>query len=285
MRRLSAVGLGAPLAVLLAAGVIVPAAIFLAYSFFGFSMYEIKPGFDVHWYRQILTGGVYGAVALNTLAIAVPTTLVSVIGGYAIAYYIAFAAGRSGRVIFMLVVVSLLASYLARVYAWRTLMGSEGIVNTLLQSVGLIDQPLEWLLFSRFPVILAEINLYMPVTALICYAGLVGVPPDVREVARDLGAGPVRTLFRITLPITGPALFAAAALAFFLSCGDYITPAFLGGPTTGQTFGTIIANRITTEGNYPFSAALSFSMIAVFAIYIAVLFLGLRASRLLPRGA
>ncbi|HVZ15169.1 MAG TPA: ABC transporter permease [Bauldia sp.] len=285
MRRLSAVVLGAPLAVLLAAGVIVPAAIFLAYSFFGFSMYEIKPGFDVHWYRQILTGGVYGAVALNTLAIAVPTTLVSVIGGYAIAYYIVFAAGRSGRVIFMLVVVSLLASYLARVYAWRTLMGSEGIVNTLLQSVGLIDQPLEWLLFSRFPVILAEINLYMPVTALICYAGLVGVPPDVREVARDLGAGPVRTLFRITLPITGPALFAAAALAFFLSCGDYITPAFLGGPTTGQTFGTIIANRITTEGNYPLSAALSFSMIAVFAIYIAVLFLGLRASRLLPRGA
>ncbi len=98
------------------------------------------------------------------------------------------------------VVVSMLASYLARVYAWRTLMGSEGIVNTLLQSLGLINAPIGWILFSRFPVILAEINLYMPVTALICFASLAGVPGDIREAARDLGAGPVQTLFRVTMP-------------------------------------------------------------------------------------
>lgn len=275
--------LGAPLTVLLIAGIIAPAIVFLVYSFFGFSMYEIHPGFQLGWYREILAGGVYGTVALNTLAIAIPTTIATVVGGYAIAYFIVFDAGRSGRLILMLVVVSLLASYLARVYAWRTLMGSEGIVNTMLESLGLIDRPVAWLLFSRFPVILAEINLYMPVTALICYAGLAGVPTDLREVARDLGAGRVQTLFRITLPITGPALFAASALAFFLSCGDYITPAFLGGPTTGQTFGTVIANRITTEGNYPLSAALSFSMIAAFAVYTLALFVALRTFRLLPR--
>ena len=283
MTRASEIGLGAPLAVLLVAGVIVPATIFFVYSFFGFSMFEIKPGFDLEWYRQIVTNRVYQAVAVNTLAIAVPTTMLAVVGGYAIAYYIVFEAGRSGKVVLMLVVVSLLASYLARVYAWRTLMGSEGIVNTMLASFGLIDAPISWLLFSRFPVILAEINLYMPVTTLICYAGLVGVPADVREVARDLGAGRLQTLCRITLPITGPALFAAAALGFFLSCGDYITPAFLGGPTTGQTFGTVIATRITTEGNYPLSAALSFSMIAAFAVYALALWLALRGARLLPR--
>jgi spermidine/putrescine transport system permease protein len=283
--RTSAWALGSPLAALLAAGVVAPAGFFLVYSFFGFSTYEIQPAFHLDWYREILTSGVYRAVALNTLAIAIPTTLATVLGGYAIAYYIVFDAGRSGRLILALVVGSLLASYLARVYAWRTLMGSEGIVNTMLQSLGLVAEPVGWLLFSRLPVILAEINLYLPVTALICYAGLAGVPGDVREVARDLGAGRLQTLFRVTLPMTGPALFAAAALAFFLSCGDYITPAFLGGPTTGQTFGTIIANRITTEGNYPLSAALSFSMIAAFAVYVVALFVGLRASRLLPRRA
>jgi ABC-type spermidine/putrescine transport system permease subunit I len=132
-------------------------------------------------------------------------------------------------------------------------------------------------------VILAEINLYMPVTTLICFAGLAGVPLNVREAARDLGAGRMQTLFRITLPMTGGALFASGALAFFLSCGDYITPAFLGGPATSSTFGTMIATRITTDGNYPLGAALSFTMIAGFAIYGLVLFAALRAFRLMPR--
>lgn len=283
--RGAAFALGSPLGVLLAAGVLAPAAILLVYSFFGFSMFEVRAGFQLDWYVSIATDKIYRAVAINTLAIAIPTAIASVVGGYAIAYYIVFVAGRSGKVIFMLVVVSMLASYLARVYAWRTLMGNQGIVNTMLQSLGVTKEPIEWLLFSRFPVILAEINLYMPVTALICFASLAGVPGEVREVARDLGAGRVQTLFRITLPITGPALFASTALAFFLSCGDYITPAFLGGPTTASTFGTLIATRITTDGNYPLGAALSFTMIAAFAIYAIVLFAALRAFRLLPRRA
>lgn len=283
--RAVAASLGTPLALLLLAGVLAPAAILLVYSFLGFSNYEIQPGFRLDWYRTIFTDGIYRAVAWNTLAIAVPVTVASVAGGYAIAYYIVFAAGRSARVLFVLVVVSMLASYLARVYAWRTLMGSEGIVNTLFQSLGLIEEPIGWILFSRFAVILAEINLYMPVTALICFASLAGVPGDIREAARDLGAGPVQTLFRVTMPVTGAALFASAALAFFLSCGDYITPAFLGGPGSSSTFGTLIATRITLDGNYPVGAALSFTMVAAFAAYAAVLFVALRAFHLLPKRA
>lgn len=280
-----AVALGFPLAALLVAGVLVPGAILFAYSFLGFSNYEIQPGFRLDWYRTILSDGIYRAVALNTLAIAVPTTIASVAGGYAIAHHIVFDARRSARVLFVLVVVSLLASYLARVYAWRTLMGSEGIINTALLSLGLVDEPVGWLLFSRFPVILAEINLYMPVAALIAFASLAGIPGEIREAARDLGAGPLQTLLRVTIPATGPAVFASAALTFFLSCGDYITPAFLGGPGTASTFGTLIATRITMDGNYPIGAALSFTMVAAFAAYAAVLFVALRALRFLPRRA
>jgi spermidine/putrescine transport system permease protein len=276
--------LGGPLGALLIGGVLVPAAILFVYSFFGFSLFEIHPGFHLDWYRQIVSDGLYRVVVGNTLAIAVPTTIACVVGGYMIAYYIAVVAGRSRGVLLMLVVVSLLASYLARVYAWRTLMGDHGIVNSLLQSAGVIEQPIGWLLFSRLPVILAEINLYMPVTALICYASLTGIPGEVREAARDLGAGRLQTLWRITLPLSGPALFGSAALAFFLSCGDYITPAFLGGPTTSSTLGTLIFSQITTDGNYPLSAALSFSTMALFFIYALALFSILRGSRLLPRG-
>lgn len=262
-----------------------PAVVLFVYSFFGFSMFEIRPGFQLNWYILIVTDPIYRAVTVNTLAIAVPTTIACVTGGYAIAYYIVFSRCRDGKAVFVLVVVSMLASYLARVYAWRTLMGDQGIVNTALRSLGLTGQPIGWLLFSRFAVVLAEINLYMPVTALICFAGLSGMPSDIHEAARDLGAGRVQTFVRVTLPISGRALFAAVALAFFLSCGDYITPAFLGGPTTASTFGTMIATRITTDGNFPLGAALSFTMVAGFVAYAAVIFLAMRALHLLPRTA
>jgi spermidine/putrescine transport system permease protein len=280
-----AVALGAPLGALLALGVLAPAAILLAYSFAGFAMFEVKWGFQLGWYGTILTDPIYRAVALNTVAIAIPTVVACVIGGYAIAYHIVFDASRGGKIVFILVVVSMLASYLARVYAWRTLMGSEGIINTMLQSLSLTDRPIEGLLFSRFAVVLAEVNLYMPIAALICFASLAGVQREIREAARDLGAGSLQTLFRVTLPITGPAVFASAALVFFLSCGDYITPAFLGGPDSASTFGTLIAARITTEGNYPLGAALSFTLIAAFAAYSFALFVALRAVHLLPRRA
>src|SRR5437868_3204321 len=128
MTRNMAVALGAPLGALLAFGVIAPAAILFVYSFYGFSLFEIHPGFQLDWYRAIAGREIYRVVALNTLAIAVPTTLASVAGGYAIAYYIVFAAGRERNVLLLLVVISMLASYLARVYAWRTLMGDQGIV-------------------------------------------------------------------------------------------------------------------------------------------------------------
>jgi spermidine/putrescine transport system permease protein len=274
-----------PLGALLAVVLIVPGVILLLYSFYGFSLYQVHPGLHLDWYRQIFSDHIYRTVAGNTLAIALPTTAISVIGGYAIAYYLVFYATARGRtVLFALVVISMLASYLARVYAWRTLMGGHGIINSLLQSIGVIDHPIGWLLFSRVPVIAAELNLYMPIATLILFASLSGVPANVREVARDLGAGPFQTLRRITLPLSGRGLFGAAALTFFLSCGDYITPVLLGGTSSSQTFGVTIANQLITNGNYPLGAAISFVMIALFAVYAVVLAGGLRSVRLLPRG-
>ncbi len=274
--------LGTPLGILLAVGVLAPAAILLVYSFYGFSLFQIRPGFHLDSYRQIFGERVYRTATRNTLAIALPTTLASVAGGYAIAYHIVFVARRARNALLLLVVVSMLASYLARIYAWRTLMGEQGIVNTMLQSAGVTDRPIGWLLFSRLPVILAEINLYLPFTALVCFASLSGVADELREAARDLGASRLTTLRRVTLPLSGSALFGSAALTFFLSCGDYVTPAFLGGPSTSSTFGTVIAAQVTTDGNYPLSAALSFTMVLLFVVYAAVLFAALRGARLLP---
>ena len=176
--------------------------------------------------------------------------MISVVGGYAIGYYLVFGATHGRRLPLTLVVVAMLASYLARIYAWRTLMGEQGIVNSASISIGVTGKPVSWLLFSRVPVVAAEVNLFMPIAALISFASLSGVPPEVREVARDLGAGPVQTLRRIMDPLSGRGLYGAAALTFFLSCGDYITPAFLG-VTSRQTIGTTISTQLVTTGNYP----------------------------------
>jgi spermidine/putrescine transport system permease protein len=264
---------------------VIPAAILLLYSFYGFSLYQIHPGFHLEWYQQVFSQSLYRTVAGNTLAIALPVTAISVVGGYLIAYYLVFhASGRGRTLLFALVVISMLASYLARVYAWRTLMGERGIINSALESIGVIHHPLGSLLFSRLPVIAAEVNLYMPIATLILFASLSGVTADVREVARDLGAGPIQTLRRVTIPLSGRGVLGAATLTFFLSCGDYITPVLLGGTSSSQTFGTTIATQLITNGNYPLGAALSFVMIAMFAIYALLLAGAMKTLRFLPRG-
>lgn len=283
-RRIAA-ALLSPLSLILLCGVALPTGILFVYSFYRYDFYQLTPAFQFDSYTTIFHQSFYAQVAWNTLAIALPTTVITIVGGYAIAYYLAVVAHRFRTLGLALVIFSLLASYLARVYAWRTLMGSDGVINSTLETLGLITHPLNWLLFSRVAVIAAEVNLYLPVATLILYAALVGIADGLREAARDLGAGRFETLRRVTLPLTGRALFGAAALAFFLSCGDYITPEFLGGPTTSQTFGTVIATQITMNADYPLGAAMSFAMSAGFIIYAFLLWLGLRTARLLPRHA
>jgi spermidine/putrescine transport system permease protein len=283
-RRLAVV-LALPLSLLLIVGGLVPAGILFVYSFYDYSLFQIYRGFHTTWYREIVSNPVYRTVTWNTLAIAIPTVLATVVGGYTIAYYLAFKAKRSRTPIFALVVLSMLASYLARIYAWRTLMGGTGIVNSTLTAAGVIQQPISWLIFSRVPVILAEVNLYLPIATLILFASLSGIPPELEEAARDLGAGRAQALRRVIIPPSGAALLGASALCFFLSAGDYVTPAFLGGVSSSQTLGTTIATAIQTEGNYPLGSALSFGMIGVFVIYAVVLYVGLRVAHFLPRRA
>jgi spermidine/putrescine transport system permease protein len=281
-RRLAVV-LVSPLSLLLILGGLIPAGILFVYSFYNYDLFQISPAFHLTWYREIVNNPVYRTVMWNTFAIAIPTVVVTVAGGYMIAYYLAFKARRSRTPLFALVVISMLASYLARIYAWRTLMGDSGIINSTLMAAGVINHPIGWLIFSRVPVILAEVNLYLPIASLILFASLSGIPFELEEAARDLGAGRAQALCRVIIPPSGGAILGAAALCFFLSAGDYVTPAFLGGVASSQTLGTTIATAITTEGNYPLGSALSFGMVLVFLIYTIVVASALRAANFLPR--
>jgi spermidine/putrescine transport system permease protein len=281
-RRLAAF-LISPLGLLLVLAVLVPVGMLFAFSFFHLHLLEPVPGFTIENYRAVVTSSLYRKYAVNTFLIAAPTAIVSVVAGYALAYFLAFRAKRSRGFLLIATVIALMGSYLALIYSWRTLSGEQGIFNSLLQAIHLTDRPLGILLFSRVAVVTAEVNFFLPFTTLVLFSSLSSIPSGLEAAARDLGASRSMTLRRIMLPLSGTALFGATLFVFFLSAGDYITPVFLGGIGSSATFGTLIADQLSTTLNYPLGAAIAFVMLALFLVVVVGLRLGMRATGLLPQ--
>jgi spermidine/putrescine transport system permease protein len=280
-RRLAAF-LMSPLGALLLFGVTVPVSMLFAFSFFHLRLLEVVPGATLDNYRQVVTTTIYRSYAINTFLIAAPTAAVSVAAGYALAYFLAFRARRSRGILLVAVVIALMGSYLALIYSWRTLSGQSGIFNSLLEALHVTQGPLSILLFSRVAVITAEVNFFLPFTTLVLYSSLTAIPKELEAAARDLGASGRMTLRRITLPLSGSALFGATLFVFFLSAGDYITPVFLGGVGSSGTFGTLIADQLSTTLNYPLGAAIAFVMLTLFLVLVLLFRLTMRAAGLLP---
>jgi spermidine/putrescine transport system permease protein len=281
-RRLEALFLS-PLAVLLIAALIVPIGILFYYSLYNFIVFTRIGGLTFDNYTNSLTSSANARFALNTLWIALPTTALSVLVGYLLAYYVVFGRSKRRNLLFGLLVTALMASYLVRIYAWRTLLGESGIVNSALIGAGIIDHPLGFLLFSRVSVILAEMTLFIPFAALAFYAALSGMSGEFREVSRDLGAGPVQTLWRITIPLSGRAILAVTAVVFFLSASDYITPTLVGGGLSSQTIGVVIASYFSVSAQYGLGAAISFITLFAFVLAFVVLRAAMRGAKVVPK--
>jgi spermidine/putrescine transport system permease protein len=270
-----------PLGLFLVGAVLVPAAILFGYSLFTWRLVEPTGALTAANYVAVLADPLYRQLLVNTIVIALPTTIGSVVGGYTLAYYIVFGNGPGRRLTLGLVVSALMASYLVRIFAWRTLLGSNGVINSLLVQTGIIREPLGFLLFSPASAILAEVALLMPLAGLAFYASLAGISASYREASRDLGAGRAQTLLKITIPLTGASILATSALTFFLSAGDYITPVLVGGASSA-TLGTVIASSMGHAGNYGLGASVAFLLLVGFAVVYVLLRAAMRASRLLP---
>jgi spermidine/putrescine transport system permease protein len=275
-RQLEAI-LELPLVVGLLGIIVVPAIVLFGYSLLVWVQYAPTGSPTLANYIKILSDPLSATLAINTLLIGVPTALIAIIGGYVLAYYITFGTGRGRQLMFILVVTALMASYLVRVYAWRTLLGETGILNSALMGVGIVDKPVEFILFSKASAVIVEVSIFMPLAALIFYAALSGIPSSLREAARDLGASRALALRRVTIPLTGPAILSTSALIFFLAVGDFITPVFVGGPGA-VTVGTRIVSYVNGTGDYGMAAAWSFVLLGAFVI----IFVGLR--RLMKTG-
>jgi spermidine/putrescine transport system permease protein len=186
-----------------------------------------------------------------------------------------FVLQRRGTLILQLVLLSLFSGYLVRIYAWRTILGKQGLLNTTLQYLGLIDEPLDFLIYSQFAVIVTLCGLLLPLAVLPIYSAMLNVSDDVLEAARDLGAGFRHRMRTVLLPMVMPGVTTAFAFAFLLSAGDFVTPSLVGGMQSTM-IGNIIADQFRGIGaNWPLGAALAFvtigAMVAVCATVVALL--------------
>src|SRR5246127_1847946 len=192
--------------------------------------------------------------------IAAQVMMFSQLLGYPLAYFLSFHAGKRKDLLYQLVIIPLWVSYLVRAYAWKTILGSDGVLNTLLQYVHLTKHPLEFLLYSPFAVVLTLTHIYTPFTFLPIYASLEHVPRNLIEASHDLGASPWSTFQRVILPLSLPGVLAGATFAFVLTLGDFLAPLLVGG-ASGIMISNIVVSLFGAAYNWPLGAAISLCML------------------------
>jgi spermidine/putrescine transport system permease protein len=165
-------------------------------------------------YGQLFRVDVYWQTLLRSMWIAARVTIFSLVLGYPLAYFLSFYAGKKKDLLYQLVIIPLWVSYLVRAYAWKTILGSDGVLNTLLQYVHLTKHPLEFLLYSPFAVVLTLTHIYTPFAFLPIYAALEHIPRNLVEASHDLGASPGQTFWRVIFPLSIPGVVAGATFAF-----------------------------------------------------------------------
>lgn len=210
--------------------------------------------FSLNSYAQMLNP-VYLEVIKKSLVIAFWTTALTVLLGYPLAAFIANVKKKTSGLLTVLLMLPLWVSGLVILFSFVILLNSSGIINTFLLNLGIIKEPLD-LLYNNFAVIVGMIYMFLPFAVLPMYSSIEKLDKGLIEASKDLGAGPVKTFFKITLPLTSPGIFAAVILTFIPCIGYYMVTDMLGGGTS-MMVGNLIYRQFTTSRDWPFGAALA----------------------------
>jgi putative spermidine/putrescine transport system permease protein len=224
-----------------------------------------------HWtldnFRELWHGGVYHTVAWRTISIAAAVTVTDAIIAFPFAYYMArVATPRVRAVLFVLVLLPLWASYLARVYSWRLILNSNGLLNWTLDKLGL---PAANIAYTNTAMWIVFSYIWLPFMILPVYAALERIPHSYIEASRDLGAKGFRTLRAVILPLALPGVVAGSIFTFSLTLGDYITPVLIGG-SSSQFIGNVVYDAVNQSSNLPFAAAFAVVPLCVMGVYLLI---------------
>jgi spermidine/putrescine transport system permease protein len=250
----------APTAILLAVTLVAPLAIVLIYSLMTRGAYGgVEHPFTFENYAR-LWDPLYGAILWRSCWIAAVATALCLVIAFPLALFIV-RSGAKKNLYLSLVILPFWTSFLIRTYAWMFLLRDSGLINTVLQALGLIHQPLP-MLYNNGAVILGLVYGFLPFMVLPLYATLERLDPAFGEAAADLGARPGQTLWRVTVPLCAPGIRAGSILVFVPCLGTYITSDLLGGSKT-ILIGNLVQNQFTSARDWPFGAAASVALMAV----------------------
>lgn len=254
-----------------------PLGAIVLFSFWTQDFLTIDTTFTLANYRAALTEPIYGALIGRSLLIAGAVTVVTVCLAFPIAYFVSFHVDPSRKSLWLfLITIPFWTSYLIRVFLWKVILGYNGVLNTGLQGLGLIEEPLSFILYNVNAVIITLTHAFAPFAILPIFVALEKIDRSLLEASRDLGESHITTFFRVTLPLAVPGVVAAVLIVFIPTIGDYVTPVLVGGPD-----GRMIANMIQTQflrlNNAPLGAALAVvSMVCVTAIALLFVYLNRR---------
>ena len=238
-----------------------------------------ESGFTLSNFTDVLTDPLYREVAWTTVQIATAAMLVQLLVAVPLAYVIAFKAGRWELPLLLFLVLADELNPMVRIYAWRMLLGREGLINTGLEKIGLIDHPIDALLFSQFAVTLVLATGYITYTVIPIYAAMKAIDSNLFEAARDLGAGWFTTARRVLLPLIAPGIFVALLLVYIPLFTDFASPALVGG-TEGYMLGNAVQDLVLESGDLNRGAAMSILMLGASALFAVVAYRLARINRL-----
>jgi ABC-type spermidine/putrescine transport system permease subunit I len=250
-----------PILILLIVFMVVPVFRIFVLSFF-------DPDFTLKHYLKFYNVGIYSQILLRTLTISLMVSFCCLIVGYPVAYLMADVPSKTSKILLIFVVLPMWTGILVRTYAWMVLLGRKGILNKLLIYLDVIAEPIK-VLYTTKAVVLAMVQILVPLMILPLYATMKGIDRNLLKASNILGAGPLRTFWRIFLPLSTPSILAGFTLVFILSMAFFITPALVGG-RKDIMIAMLIESQVTRLLNWGFAAALSLILMAMTLIIILV---------------
>lgn len=264
---------------------IIPIVVLLCMSTWTSTMFGIERTWDLKNYVTIVSDSVYATILLRTARIAVIATLLSLLFSYPLAMFLVSLKGRTRSVFLLLMFLPFWSSYVVRSFTWLPVLGRAGLINQTLMSLGIINEPIEWLVFNEGAVYVGLVYVYTLFMVLPIFLSLDRIDPQVLEAARDLGGKPYQVFMKVIWPLSLPGVWSGCVMVFLISVGAYVTPQLLGG-TQGTMIGNVIATQFLNTNNWPLGSALSIVLIVMVAVLFATvgrrlglkqLFLGERA--------
>ena len=242
----------------------VPYTILLVYSFWEAQYPTFVPAFQFGNYLQLVQDPQYLSVLLRTLKIAGLVSLCALLLAFPYAYFLVFKVRRPGvrLALYMAVVAPLWVSYLLRAYTWKTILGTEGVLNSFLIYTGILAEPSPIFLYNQAAMVLTLTYVFIPFMVMPIYAALEKIPVSLIEASGDLGEGRLATFAKVTLPLSMTGVVAGFTMTFCLAFGDFIAPFLVGGPD-GLMIANVIASQFGASLNWPLGSALALVMLVI----------------------